>query len=690
MTSSVGARRQHMYDGRKPSISAERLDSASVSGSPARLQSHQRNDKPVLSDAQMQNTSEVEVNSTEGRGEEVDGQQQEKEGGEGEEQKEREILRQAMKELEDAEGKEQKERETLRQVMKDLEDATGFGSYKSYLESFRRDPMYVGRSYTDILNGCFSFDNHINGSPGVDIIDVSNEDLSPVGVRLRCENLSASEISEALSHPPPSTRAQIVLWPITIYANGIEDFLDVLGVGLQLDPCLFEVLRWREDETRFTHHFRSKNILSIRSIGTSVFVARRFVLAQDNPVPVVLIAGPMHEPVVALNNGSYPNKAIYDLVQAAPIYAHYKCDGKPRFANAYIRALFSLLTSGRDSVLSLSDTLSACIIPLLQIEIAICKAELDALSRSFNELKGSSYNVFAFKTRYRGRYEICRDRALPHGEAPEHLYRTRTKLRSWVEYFKNQKGALMVLLSSLTGPNVTEGLFYPQIKEESMSIIEEASQLEAEIRDHLQLQGSKLALLESKKSIEVSNRQIYEGKRVKIFTVLAFFYVPLNLATSVFGMNLQQLNRSGTSIGVFLGTAAILLFVTGVSWLFIEGVQDGRVLLRRLEEEDIFSVATENHSISIRLYLIWWLGKKGLFAWMIRTGAAWCLLVNSSMGFQPSGMLSDLTGCRVTEVVLRIVSEMPDWKARLNGDKGRWLPKRKASRIPSRAGSYDS
>ena len=690
MTSSVGARRQHMYDGRKPSVSAERLGSASVSGSPARLQSHQRNDKPVLSDTQMQNTSEVEVNSTEGRGEEVDGQQQEKEGGEGLERKERETLRQAMKELEDTEGEEQKERKTLRQVMKDLEDATGFGSYKSYLESFRRDPMYVGRSYTDILNGCFSFDNHINGSPGVDIIDVSNEDLSPVGVRLRCENLSASEISEALSHPPPSTRAQIVLWPITIYAKGIEDFLDVLGVGLQLDPCFFEALRWVEDETRFTHHFRSKNILSIRSIGTSVFVARRFVLAQDNPVPVVLIAGPMHEPVVALNNGSYPNKAIYNLVQAAPPYGHYKCHRTPLFANAYIRALSSLFMSRRDSALSSNDTLSACIIPLLQMEIAICKGDLDQLSRMFRRFKDPFFLPFGFKTRYRGPYEIRQDRGLPDDEAPEYLYRYRTKLRAWVEYFENQKGALMGLLSSLIGPNVAEGLLYRQIKEESISIAEEACRLEAEIRDHLQLQGSKLALKESKKSIELSNHQIYEGKRVKIFTVLAFFYVPLNLATSVFGMNLQQLNRSGTSIGVFLGTAAILLFVTGVSWLFIEGVQDGRVLLRRLEKENIFSVATENHSISIRLYLIWWLGRNGLFVWMIRTGAAWCLLVNSSMGFQPSGMLSDMTGCRVTEVVLYIVSEMPDWKARLNGDRGRWLPKRKASRIPSRAGSYDS
>lgn len=474
MTSSVDAHRQHIYDGSKPSISTERLDSASISGSPARLQSNQRNDRPVLGDAQRQSTSEIEVKSTVGGGEEVEGRQQEEHEGEGE--------------------------KTLRQVMKDLENATGFGSYKAYLESIRRDPMYVGRSYNDILYGSFHIPQGTRS--GVDIIDVSIEDLSPVGVNLRCENLLASEISEALCHPPPSTRAQIVIWPIDDCPNNIADFLDVLGVGLQLDPCFFEALRWREDVTK-PEHFRSKNVLCIRSMGTSVFVARSFVLARHNPVPVVLIAGPMHQPVERFNyKGDYheliPNIEIYDLVQAAPLYGHYNCDGKPHFANAYIRALFSLLKNVRNSAPSLSDTLSACIIPLLQMEIAICKGDLDHLSRMFRRFKDSFFLPFGFKTRYRGPYEIRQDRGLPDDEAPEYLYRYRTKLRAWVEYFENQKGALVGLLSSLIGPNVAEGLFYRQIKEESISIAEEACRLEAEIRDHLQLQGSKLALKESK------------------------------------------------------------------------------------------------------------------------------------------------------------------------------------------------
>lgn len=34
-------------------------------------------------------------------------------------------------------------------------------------------------------------------------------------------------------------------------------------------------------------------------------------------------------------------------------------------------------------------------------------------------------------------------------------------------------------------------------------------------------------------------------------TVLALVYVPVNLATSVFGMNLQQLNGNGQTLEIF-------------------------------------------------------------------------------------------------------------------------------------------
>ena len=53
-------------------------------------------------------------------------------------------------------------------------------------------------------------------------------------------------------------------------------------------------------------------------------------------------------------------------------------------------------------------------------------------------------------------------------------------------------------------------------------------------------------------------------------TVLAFVYVPLNLATSIFGMNLSELNGSGKKLWVFLATAVIAVQIAGTSWFLLE------------------------------------------------------------------------------------------------------------------------
>ena len=655
MTSSVNAPRQRMYNETNYSVSAERLNSASFSSTPARLQSNQQSETPVLSGHQMQDTSEVDIE-----------------------------IKTTQREREEMEGRQRKEEQgALSEIRKELEDITGFGSYEVYLQSFDHDPMYSGRSYIEILNDCFHSPR--DTGCGVDVIDVSNEDSSPVGVSLRCENLSASEVCRALCHPPPNTRAQIVLWPITEYTSNVADFLDVLGVGLRLDPTFFRIFRYPKYENESDPYYRSKNSLSIRSLRTNVFVARSFVLARDNPVPVVLISGPMDTNARHFRfwrtESSATCRAIYDLVQAAPLYGHYRCDDDPRLANAYIRALFSLLKSGRDSAPSSSDILSACIIPLLQIEIAVYTVELDRIRRAFAELKDNFCDQFYLES------------FIDHGlqdEAPEYLYQYRTQLRSSVVYFENQECALMSLLKSSCGPSFTEGLFYPQIKEARISFLKEARLLEAEIRDHLQLQGSKLALEESKKSIELSNNQIYESKRVKIFTVLAFFYIPLNLATSVFGMNLQQLNRSGTSIGVFLGTAGILLLVTGILWLFLESLQNARVLVSRFEE-DRQPDPPRNPSVFLRLYLIWWLSTNGWFVWMISTGAGWCILTHSSIGFQSCDHgVSDMDNIPAYEFVLRQMPTMKHNRWNFVHGRGGWLFRRKDDRASSPALSYNS
>ena len=680
MSSSIEATGQRTYDEEESPISAEHLDGASLSTSAARLPSNQRSETPVLSDVQMQNTSKIEI---EGKSTE--------------------------REREEVEGQQQKERhEDLSEIRKKLEERTGFASYKAYLESLSCDPLYAGHSYINIIDTCFGEaypgEDHNERPPLVDIVDVSDEGRSGGGVSLRCEHLSASEISVALCHPPPNTRAQVVLWPIRDYARGdIEDFLNVLGVGLELDPWFFETLRWNEGESLFAETFRSKAGLRIDSIGTSVFIARSFVLSQHVPVPVVLIAGPMHHGFNMFNRrrrGNEPfdptsiNKAIYDLVQAAPLYSPYSHGGTPHLANMYTRALFTLLKSSGGSALSPPDTLSACVIPLLQIEIAICRCSLDQLRGLFHGMHKD--DNCEFTTRYRGCYRKGSQAGLLDGgtdengvlcgETTESLYHYRAKLRSWAEYFDSEKRALIGFLSSLGGPHFTGKVSNSQIIEEYTANVEEVRRLEAEIRDQLQLQSSRSALEESKRSIELTNHQLYESKRVKIFTVLAFFYIPLNLATSVFGMNLQQLNGSGTAIGAFLGTAAVLLFVTGMTWLVFQGVQDALIVFRP-SAVDILPVPRRKPNIFLRLGLIWLLCRNGLCVWTIRTGAGWCLLTNSSKGFySKSRAFSDRNGLAASQFVIDIAPYIRGWISALNTDRGGWLSRQQANKDASPAG----
>ena len=49
-------------------------------------------------------------------------------------------------------------------------------------------------------------------------------------------------------------------------------------------------------------------------------------------------------------------------------------------------------------------------------------------------------------------------------------------------------------------------------------------------------------------------------------TVLAFIFIPVNLACSVFGMNIQELNGSGRSIWVIAVTAVALTIFALLGW----------------------------------------------------------------------------------------------------------------------------
>lgn len=56
--------------------------------------------------------------------------------------------------------------------------------------------------------------------------------------------------------------------------------------------------------------------------------------------------------------------------------------------------------------------------------------------------------------------------------------------------------------------------------------------------------------------------------QLSLVTVLAFIFIPANLASSIFGMNVQQINKTGHSITFFILTSVALLIMSGLGFYF--------------------------------------------------------------------------------------------------------------------------
>lgn len=129
-------------------------------------------------------------------------------------------------------------------------------------------------------------------------------------------------------------------------------------------------------------------------------------------------------------------------------------------------------------------------------------------------------------------------------------------------------------------------------------------------------------------------------------TVLAFVYVPLNLATSIFGMNIQQLNGSGQKLWVFFTTAVAALLITGGSWLIpnLKAVvwYRKRAAAKKADDEKFNS---EEYGLLLRMTLLVWLLRGGFKLWMWESGAWAAILTNSKTHCYGGADVEIMTAC---------------------------------------------
>ncbi|KAI0182622.1 hypothetical protein EV127DRAFT_487922 [Xylaria flabelliformis] len=119
------------------------------------------------------------------------------------------------------------------------------------------------------------------------------------------------------------------------------------------------------------------------------------------------------------------------------------------------------------------------------------------------------------------------------------------------------------------GNKIQESEEYKRLAERFRCIKEEISRTEALARDYLQHHVGMFSLEESRVSIKQARVALEESKRTKLITVLAIFFVPISLSTSVFGMNIYELNENGQPIWVFILTTILIVAATMILWGFM-------------------------------------------------------------------------------------------------------------------------
>ncbi|KAI1084916.1 hypothetical protein F5B20DRAFT_523670 [Whalleya microplaca] len=152
------------------------------------------------------------------------------------------------------------------------------------------------------------------------------------------------------------------------------------------------------------------------------------------------------------------------------------------------------------------------------------------------------------------------------------------------------------------------------------------SLIEALARDYLQHHNGLFSLEESRASIKQSEMALEEGRRTKLITVLAIFFVPISLSTSIFGMNIHELNENGQSLWVFIVTTASIVAVAMMIWGFMYQFQKYNSLPRNNSRSEFKSWQT-------RLGHLLQLAFRGHIIWAWKSGILFSLLTDGRVAF---------------------------------------------------------
>ena len=413
---------------------------------------------------------------------------------------------------------------------KDVELETGFSSYKSYLNTSISNGPHSNdllRYLNDYHVQARSNVNEINGSE-IFLIDVWKDGSTSISSNIQCDGDSASGkppslwVSRSDSGCDPSTRllqilqsspenihARIVFWSIPKEGDLQPEIIDALGLGLRIRPPFFEALL---SVTRRSYCPRESEGSSFVKIGDSVATIAREYGAERGAPPVLLLAG---HPDPGVKIPFNPDKwdqtgrntgtgVLKDKMGEKMSLSRLPNTERPshHLVNQYLNVLSLSLPIGQTLERDDKAPLLNAITPLLYFESLHVRTQSQVVQSALLDVQ---YQV-----------EHPRERS---DALMQSIYSDFEKQRFWLrrklEGLEESRNRFIKYVRSQDAATWLEGTSWLSQDEDIRETVMEARAAEAEARDSLHLHFGTLSFWASKKTIELSDRQIDETKRGK-------------------------------------------------------------------------------------------------------------------------------------------------------------------------------
>ena len=344
--------------------------------------------------------------------------------------------------------------------------------------------------------------------PTCAILDLSDKDSRP-RVSLRCCSSSASVFLAYLRQPAIGGAIRIVLWRTSEIG---EDMVNAIGLGLKIHPRFFYILCTMSGRlySGFAESDRlDQRPLAPNSIGIGGFVvtkAHSYHATNLEVFPTVLIAGE--------NFGTLSRKTRLDesLDCSSPPVGSLSesLDEVPAWINGYLRVLqHDIATEGVSTTEDSAELLFTSLIPVLWLNMFSIREKCHSIREDYYKFIVPRDAFLKSLQKTQPRYRYVREKST----RLEDLFEWRKDLRRIIE---NSEDTLEQIQRFMR-PQRVYGKRRERswIEDDTKQVHLEAHRLEAEIRDYLQLQTGVVAIQESRRSIELSNLQIEEGRRGK-------------------------------------------------------------------------------------------------------------------------------------------------------------------------------